>query len=75
VFLLGAQGLQVTPQNCVVIEDAAAGVAAAHNAGMKAVGFVSTGRTAAELSDADLVITSLRELSPQRLSDLIQSKS
>lgn len=71
VFLLGAQGLNVPPHRCVVIEDAAAGVAAAHNAGMKVVGFVSTGRTASELSAADLLVHSLRELSPQRLSDLI----
>lgn len=71
VFLLGAQGLGVPPHNCVVIEDAAAGIAAAHTAGMKAVGFVSTGRFADELSAADLIVRSLRELTPQRLSSLI----
>ncbi len=71
VFLLGAQGLGVPPEHCVVIEDAAAGVAAAHNAGMRAVGFVSTGRTPAELSAANLIIHNLRELTPQRLSALI----
>lgn len=72
VFLLGAQGLGLPPHRCVVIEDAAAGIAAAHNAGMKAVGFVSTGRTATELSAAEMLIQSLRELSPQRLRELIE---
>ena len=71
VFLLGANGLGVPAENCVVIEDAPAGIAAAHNAGMKAVGFASTGRTAAELQEADLLIHSLSELTPQRLRDLI----
>lgn len=71
VFLLGAQGIGLPPHRCVVIEDAAAGVAAAHNAGMKAIGFVSTGRTRDELHEADLIIHSLRELSPRRLQDLI----
>lgn len=71
VFLLGAQGLGVPPSRCVVIEDAPAGIQAARNAGMKAVGMVSTGRTAEELAAADLLVRSLRELSPGRLADLI----
>ncbi len=38
VFLKGAEGLQVAPSACLVFEDASAGIEAAHNAGMKAVG-------------------------------------
>lgn len=38
VFLRGAQELQVPPQQCVVFEDSAAGITAAHAGGMKAVG-------------------------------------
>ena len=38
VFLLGASFLQLPPAACIVFEDAVAGVEAAHNAGMKAVG-------------------------------------
>jgi beta-phosphoglucomutase len=38
VFLLGAKQLCVKAEECVVFEDAAAGVEAAHNAGMKAIG-------------------------------------
>jgi beta-phosphoglucomutase len=71
VFQLGADGLGIPSRNCVVIEDAAAGIAAAHNAGMKAVGFVSTGRTAEELVEADRIVHSLRELSPENLAELI----
>jgi beta-phosphoglucomutase len=71
VFLLGAERLGVSPRQCVVIEDAAAGVAAARNADMKSVGFISTGRTAAELQHADLLVSSLRELCPARLLELL----
>src|SRR5688500_2754831 len=53
VFLLGAQRLGVLPANCVVVEDAPAGIAAAKNAGMKSVGIVSTGRSADELQGAN----------------------
>lgn len=38
VFLKGAQELKVSCKNCIVFEDAQAGIEAAHNAGMKAVG-------------------------------------
>jgi len=38
VFLKGADLLQQTPENCVVFEDAAAGIAAAKAAGMTTIG-------------------------------------
>jgi beta-phosphoglucomutase len=41
VFLLGAEGLKINPANCVVFEDAEAGVEAALNAGMYCVGIGS----------------------------------
>jgi len=71
VFLLAAERLNVPPRWCAVVEDAPPGVEAAHRAGMKAVGFASTGRTREMLAQADLIVTSLFELSPQRLRDLI----
>ena len=38
VFHKAAEGMRVAPENCIVFEDAQAGVEAAHNAGMKCVG-------------------------------------
>jgi beta-phosphoglucomutase len=38
VFLTGAKMLNTPPPNCVVFEDAVAGVEAAHRAGMKCIG-------------------------------------
>jgi len=38
VFLMGAQELGVPPSQCIVFEDAAAGIEAAINAGMKSIG-------------------------------------
>ena len=70
-FFFAAQRLDVPPSNCVVVEDAPAGIAAAHAASMKSVGLASTGRTAAELDDADLVIDSLHELSPDTFGTLL----
>ncbi len=71
VFLLGAAGLGIEPGRCAVVEDAPAGVAAANAAGMTAIGFASTGRNREELSEARLVVDSLRELSAARIEGLI----
>ena len=52
VFLRGAEELCLPAGACVVFEDAVAGVEAAHNAGMKAVGIGSP----EILSQADIVL-------------------
>lgn len=41
IFLLGAKQLGVSPNNCIVFEDAEAGIEAAINAGMRCVGIGS----------------------------------
>ena len=74
VFLLGAERLGVPPSRCVVVEDAAPGLAAAKAAGMKSIGLASTGHTREELAAADLVVDSLAELSPRVVGDLVGGK-
>ncbi len=73
VFQLAAERMAVSPANCAVVEDAPAGIEAAHRAGMKAIGFVSTGRNARDLADADLVVTSMDELDAPRIRSLISA--
>jgi len=46
-FLLAARLLQLHPAECIVVEDAAAGIEAAHAAGMAAVGIGPLSRSAA----------------------------
>lgn len=71
VFRLAADRLGLTPRQCVVVEDAPLGVQAAHAAGMSCVGLTSTGRTPEMLADADLVVGSLQELSPETFAALL----
>ena len=52
VFIKAAKELKANPKNCIVFEDAAAGIEAAHNAGMKAIGV----GTQEVLCKADLII-------------------
>jgi len=71
VFRIAAARLGMAPQRCVVVEDAAPGIAAAQAAGMASIALTSTGRTRESLSHADLVVGSLCELSPERMRNII----
>ena len=70
-FLLAADRLQAAPANCVVIEDAIAGVQAARHAGMKCVAVTNT-HPAERLSEADRVVDSLDAVSVETLEALLQ---
>lgn len=52
IFIKAARALSVEPANCLVFEDAEAGVEAARNAGMRCIGIGSP----VQLSKADLVL-------------------
>ncbi|WP_179412863.1 beta-phosphoglucomutase [Mucilaginibacter sp. E4BP6] len=66
VFLKGAEAVGVSPAECVVFEDAIAGVEAAITGGMKAVGIGSP----EVLGEADLVVSGLNEMSLEKLNAL-----
>lgn len=68
VFLKGAEALGVAPSNCVVFEDAQAGIAAAQAAGMYAVGI----GTPEVLDKADRCIPHFNALTPQVLLNLFE---
>ncbi|HET6326735.1 MAG TPA: HAD family phosphatase [Planctomycetaceae bacterium] len=72
VFLTAAERIGVPPARCVVIEDAPVGIEAARRGGMHAIGVASTGRTVEQLRAADLVVHSLRELTPERFEEMLR---
>lgn len=69
VYLLGAKKLKVEPANCVVFEDAVAGVEGAKRAGMKCVAVTNT-HPASRLQEADLVVDSLEKVTVERVAGL-----
>jgi sugar-phosphatase len=60
-YLKGAEGLGFGPADCLVIEDAPAGIQSGLSGGMKVVGITST-YAAEKLVHADAVIGKLREI-------------
>ncbi len=61
IFLLAAEKLEVEPATCVVIEDSAAGVAAARAAGMRVIG-ITNSLPPERLQEADAVVSTYREI-------------
>jgi beta-phosphoglucomutase family hydrolase len=69
VFLLAAQRLGVNPANCLVIEDAVAGVAAAKRAGMYCLAVTST-HPRQKLRGADLIVDTLEKVTIEDIKGL-----
>ena len=62
VYLLAASRLGVAPENCTVVEDAAAGIAAAKAAGMRSIAVRNPNSGTQDFSQADVVIDRYDEI-------------
>jgi len=71
-FLLAAQRLGVEPRNCIVIEDAVAGVAAAKRAGMRCLAITNT-HPRQSLKQADLIVDTLEVVTTKDLEKLLNT--
>jgi len=70
VFLQGAEALGISPEACVVFEDAAAGIEAAHAAGMMAIGIGQP----THLGHADAVFPNFTVIDDALLKQLINGQ-
>lgn len=69
IFLKAAQALHIEPSHCLVIEDAVAGVEAAHAAGMRCIA-VAGNRDLPGLRKAELLVKILLEVDVERIRAL-----
>jgi len=69
-FLLAAEKLGVEPKNCIVIEDAIAGVTAAKRAGMHCIAVTNTHHRRS-LMEADLIVDTLEEVTVDELEEFL----
>lgn len=70
IYVITAEKLGLPPERCVVLEDAPAGVASAKAAGAVCVA-VTSSVDAEKLSDADLVVDSLEEVSVAKMRRMV----
>ncbi|HZU68945.1 MAG TPA: HAD family phosphatase [Ktedonobacteraceae bacterium] len=69
IFLAAARALNIDPVYCLVIEDAVAGVEAAHAAGMRCIA-VAGNRDLPGLRKAELMVKDLTEVNVARIREL-----
>jgi HAD superfamily hydrolase (TIGR01509 family) len=75
IFSVTADKLGISPNDCLVIEDAAAGIEAAHAAEISVIAIARTDSRKQELSEADLIIKSFDDLDMSTLNKLATSFS
>src|SRR5271170_1128750 len=69
VYLTAASRVGATPDRCIVVEDAVAGIEGARSAGMRSIGVSNNGKQLA----ADVVVLSLDQLDPNTFEALLQT--
>lgn len=67
IFLIAAKRLNVSPDECLVVEDAKVGVEAAKSAGMKCLGYINPSSGNQDLSEADFVTDDFSRVSIQQI--------
>jgi beta-phosphoglucomutase len=72
IFLLAAERLGLHPEDCLVIEDAPVGVAAAKSANMMCVAITET-HNAAQLAGADLIIDTYEHLDMIKMAKTLRA--
>jgi HAD superfamily hydrolase (TIGR01509 family) len=72
IFLEVAKRLNISPENCIVIEDARDGIIAAKNGNMKSIGYLTNLNNTELLSDADMIINNFSKISYEELKTLFK---
>lgn len=62
IYIKTAKKLGFDPKDCTVIEDSKNGVQAAKSAGMKCIGFANVNSGNQDLSKADIIVDSIKEI-------------
>lgn len=75
IFLKAAKNLNVDPLNCIVFEDTKNGVEAANRANMKVIGYLDKKHSIQDLSEADKVVYSLKDVDEKMISGLLEDKA
>jgi len=70
IFIKTAETVEKDPAECLVIEDSTNGVIAALRAGMKCIAYENSETGIQDLSEADLIVRDLKEITPGTIQKL-----
>ena len=70
IYSLTAKALGLPPKDCVVIEDATAGIAAAKDAGAYCIAYDNPNSGPQDLSRADVVVNSINDINLNKIMQL-----
>lgn len=70
-YLKTAQALNISPKNCIGIEDTTTGLSSVISAGMKSVGYSPHASIRQSLSAADVIVSTFSDLSFAKLQKLV----
>ena len=70
-FLIAAEKLGLSPQQCIVLEDATNGIESAKAAGCKCIAIPYKKGLKQDLSKADLILDSLNEVNEENLNSVL----
>lgn len=70
IYLTAAKMLDVDPKESIAIEDAPLGIKAAQAAGMRCVGFTNPNSGNLDISHADIVVSSIRDINLENIQKM-----
>lgn len=71
IYFETAKKLGINPRDCIVIEDSENGVLAAKTAGMKCIGFQNVNSGNQDLSKADIIVNSIKDVNTKNTEILL----
>lgn len=71
IYFETAKKLGINPRDCIVIEDSKNGVLAAKTAGMKCIGFQNANSGNQDLSKADIIVNSIKDVNTKNTEILL----
>ena len=74
IYRLTADRLKISPSDCIVFEDSVRGIQSALSAGMKVIGITTT-NPAHIIREANLIIDSYSDITPDKLCELLKKLS
>jgi HAD superfamily hydrolase (TIGR01509 family) len=73
IYLKVSRELEVSTENCLVLEDTPAGVTAAKSAGMKVIAIPNAYTAGSDFSNADMMVGSLRAIDPELIYSILKT--